>query len=73
MEPRGPARGVHSNRGVKYHVWPEGCVAAKSPLGLPWLPLESIAPAVVFMASDDASMVSGAAYDVTEGTANNTA
>ncbi|WP_210238959.1 SDR family oxidoreductase [Mesorhizobium sp. B4-1-3] len=29
----------------------------KSPLGLAWLLPESIAPAVVFLASDDASMV----------------
>lgn len=47
---------------------------AKSPLGVPWLPPESIAPAVVFLASDDAYMVSGAAYDVTGGdSANNVA
>jgi len=47
---------------------------AKSPLGVPWLPPESIAPAVVFLASDDAYMVSGATYDVTGGdSANNTA
>jgi len=47
---------------------------AKSPLGLPWLPPEAIAPVVVFLASDDAAMVSGAAYDVTGGdSANNTA
>lgn len=49
-------------------------LAAKSPLGLPWLPPESIAPAVVFLASDDAYLVSGATYDVTGGdSANNTA
>jgi len=49
-------------------------LAAKSPLGLPWLPPESIAPAVVFLASDDAHLVSGAAYDVTGGdNANNMA
>ncbi|TFL13034.1 NAD(P)-dependent oxidoreductase [Pusillimonas caeni] len=49
-------------------------LAAKSPLGLPWLPPESIAPAVVFLASDDAYLVSGAAYDVTGGdSANNMA
>ncbi|MBE2210368.1 MAG: mycofactocin-coupled SDR family oxidoreductase [Xanthomonadaceae bacterium] len=47
---------------------------AKSPLGLPWLPPEAVAPVVVFLASDDAAMVSGAAYDVTGGdSANNTA
>lgn len=49
-------------------------LAAKSPLGMPWLPPESIAPAVVFLASDDAYMVSGATYDVTGGdSANNAA
>ncbi|KAA5921764.1 mycofactocin-coupled SDR family oxidoreductase [Achromobacter xylosoxidans] len=49
-------------------------LSAKSPLGVPWLPPESIAPAVVFLASDDACMVSGATYDVTGGdSANNTA
>ncbi|MHC6226348.1 SDR family NAD(P)-dependent oxidoreductase [Pseudomonas sp. X10] len=49
-------------------------LTAKSPLGVPWLPPESIAPAVVFLASDDAYMVSGATYDVTGGdSANSTA
>jgi NAD(P)-dependent dehydrogenase (short-subunit alcohol dehydrogenase family) len=49
-------------------------LAAKSPLGVPWLPAEAIAPAVVFLASDDAYMVSGATYDVTGGdSANNSA
>lgn len=49
-------------------------LAAKSPLGVAWLPPETIAPAVVFLASDEACMVSGAAYDVTGGdSANNTA
>ena len=46
-------------------------LAAKSPLGVPWLPPESIAPAVVFLASDDAYMVSGATYDVTGGDSAN--
>ncbi|SEJ49093.1 MULTISPECIES: SDR family NAD(P)-dependent oxidoreductase [unclassified Variovorax] len=46
----------------------------KSPLGVPWLPPEAIAPVVVFLASDDAYMVSGATYDVTGGdSANNSA
>ncbi len=49
-------------------------LSAKSPLGVPWLPPESIAPAVVFLASDEAYMVSGATYDVTGGdSANNSA
>jgi len=49
-------------------------LSAKSPLGVPWLPADAIAPAVVFLASDDAYMVSGATYDVTGGdSANNSA
>jgi len=49
-------------------------LTAKSPLGVAWLPPESIAPAVVFLASDEASMVSGATWDVTGGdSANNCA
>jgi SDR family mycofactocin-dependent oxidoreductase len=47
---------------------------AKSPLGVPWIEPEAIAPAVVFLASDEAYMVSGATYDVTGGdSANNAA
>jgi NAD(P)-dependent dehydrogenase (short-subunit alcohol dehydrogenase family) len=46
-------------------------LTAKSPLGVPWLPPESIAPAVVFLASNDAYMVSGATYDVTGGDSAN--
>jgi NAD(P)-dependent dehydrogenase (short-subunit alcohol dehydrogenase family) len=47
---------------------------AKSPLGVPWIEPEAIAPAIVFLASDEAYMVSGATYDVTGGdSANNTA
>ena len=46
----------------------------KSPLGVPWIEPEDIAPAVVFLASEAARMVSGATYDVTGGdSANNTA
>lgn len=50
--------------------------AAKSketstPLGVPWLQPEDVAPAVVFLASDDARMVTGASYDVTGGESAN--
>ena len=38
-----------------------------SPLEVPWLSPDQIAPAVVFLASDGAAMVTGAAYDVTGG------
>jgi len=44
---------------------------AKSPFGIPWIEPEAIAPAVVFLASDDAAMVSGATYDVTDGDSAN--
>lgn len=44
---------------------------AKSPLGIPWIEPEAIAPVVVFLASDDAYMVSGATYDVTGGDSAN--
>jgi SDR family mycofactocin-dependent oxidoreductase len=42
-------------------------LAASSPLGVPWIEPEDVAPVVVFLASDDARMVSGATYDVTAG------
>jgi NAD(P)-dependent dehydrogenase (short-subunit alcohol dehydrogenase family) len=44
---------------------------AKTPLGVPWIEPEAIAPIVVFLASDDAFMVSGATYDVTGGDSAN--
>jgi len=47
---------------------------AKTPLGVPWIEPEAVAPVVVFLASDEACMVSGATYDVTGGdSANNAA
>lgn len=46
-------------------------LAAKSPLGVPWIEPEDVAPAVVFLASDAARMVSGATYDVTGGDSAN--
>jgi NAD(P)-dependent dehydrogenase (short-subunit alcohol dehydrogenase family) len=44
---------------------------AKSPLGVPWIEPQDIAPAVIFLASDAAHMVSGATYDVTGGDSAN--
>jgi NAD(P)-dependent dehydrogenase (short-subunit alcohol dehydrogenase family) len=44
---------------------------AKSPLGVPWIEPEAVAPAAVFLASDEAFMVSGATYDVTGGDSAN--
>jgi NAD(P)-dependent dehydrogenase (short-subunit alcohol dehydrogenase family) len=46
-------------------------LSAKSPLGVPWIEPEAIASAVVFLASDEAYMVSGATYDVTGGDSAN--
>jgi NAD(P)-dependent dehydrogenase (short-subunit alcohol dehydrogenase family) len=38
-----------------------------SPLGVPWIKPEDVAPMVVFLASDAARMVSGASFSVTGG------
>jgi SDR family mycofactocin-dependent oxidoreductase len=49
-------------------------LATRTPLGVPWIEPEDVAPVVVFLASDAARMVSGATYDVTGGdSARNTA
>jgi NAD(P)-dependent dehydrogenase (short-subunit alcohol dehydrogenase family) len=49
-------------------------LAARTPLGVPWIEPEDVASVVVFLASDAARMVSGATYDVTAGdSAHNTA
>ena len=42
-------------------------LTASSPLGVPWIEPEDVAPVVVFLASDEARMVSGATYDATAG------
>jgi NAD(P)-dependent dehydrogenase (short-subunit alcohol dehydrogenase family) len=42
-------------------------LASSSPLGVPWIEPEDVAPVVIFLASDEARMVSGATYDVTAG------
>jgi NAD(P)-dependent dehydrogenase (short-subunit alcohol dehydrogenase family) len=39
----------------------------QTPLGVPWIEPEDVAPAVVFLASDEARMVSGSTIDVTGG------
>ncbi|WP_428378032.1 SDR family NAD(P)-dependent oxidoreductase [Lichenicoccus sp.] len=46
-------------------------LAAKSPLGVPWIAPEDVAPMVVFLASDEARMVSGGTYAVTAGDSAN--
>ena len=40
---------------------------AKTPLSVPWVEPEAVAPTVVFLASDDARMISGASFEVTGG------
>lgn len=42
-----------------------------TPLDVPWLQPEDVAPVVVFLASDEAHMVTGATYDVTGGDSAN--
>ena len=46
-------------------------LAKKSPLGVPWIAPEDVAPMVVFLASDEARMVSGASFPVTAGDSAN--
>ncbi len=46
-------------------------LAAKSPLGVPWIAPEDVAPMVVFLASDEARMVSGGTFPVTAGDSAN--
>jgi NAD(P)-dependent dehydrogenase (short-subunit alcohol dehydrogenase family) len=49
----------------------ERLLAAKSPLGVPWIDPADIAPVVAFLASDEARMVSGASFAVTAGDSAN--
>lgn len=42
-------------------------LAAKLPLGVPWISPDDVAPAVVYLASDAARMVSGTALSITGG------
>ena len=46
-------------------------LTAKTPLGVPWIDPEDVAPAVVFLASDGARMVSGTSLAVTGGDSAN--
>jgi NAD(P)-dependent dehydrogenase (short-subunit alcohol dehydrogenase family) len=46
-------------------------LAARSPLGVPWIDPADIAPIVAFLASDEARMVSGASFAVTAGDSAN--
>jgi NAD(P)-dependent dehydrogenase (short-subunit alcohol dehydrogenase family) len=46
-------------------------LAAKSPLGVPWIDPDDVAPMVVFLASDEARMVSGGTFPVTAGESAN--
>lgn len=43
----------------------------KSPLGVPWIDPNDVAPVVVFLASDEARMVSGASFPATAGDSAN--
>ncbi len=46
-------------------------LGAKSPLGVPWIDPEDVAPMVVFLASEEARMVSGGTFPVTAGESAN--
>jgi NAD(P)-dependent dehydrogenase (short-subunit alcohol dehydrogenase family) len=49
-------------------------LAARSPLGVPWIDPEDVAPVVVFLASEAARMASGSTFEITGGdSARNTA
>ncbi len=43
----------------------------KTPLGVPWVEPEDVAPAYLWLASDEARMVTGASFDVTGGDSAN--
>ena len=45
----------------------KAALTKKSPLGVPWIDPDDIAPMVVFLASDEAKMVSGGSFPVTAG------
>lgn len=65
-------RALIAETGIRPPAHPSESEAAAAskihiPLDVPWLKPEDVAPAVAFLASDGASMISGAAYDVTGG------
>jgi NAD(P)-dependent dehydrogenase (short-subunit alcohol dehydrogenase family) len=65
-------RALIAQTGIKPPEHPSEAEAAAAskifiPLGVPWLKPEDVAPAVAFLATDDAYMISGATYDVTGG------
>jgi NAD(P)-dependent dehydrogenase (short-subunit alcohol dehydrogenase family) len=49
----------------------KAALTAKSPIGVPWISPEDIAPAVVFLASEAARMISGTSLAVTGGDSAN--
>jgi NAD(P)-dependent dehydrogenase (short-subunit alcohol dehydrogenase family) len=48
----------------------EGLIA-KTPLGVPWIDPDDVAPTVVFLASDGARMITGASFEITGGDSAN--
>jgi len=46
-------------------------LAAKTPLGVPWIDPDDVAPTVVFLASEGARMITGASIEVTGGDSAN--
>ena len=46
-------------------------LTAKTPLGVPWINPDDVAPVVAFLASDEARMISGASFAVTAGDSAN--
>jgi NAD(P)-dependent dehydrogenase (short-subunit alcohol dehydrogenase family) len=46
-------------------------LTAKNPLGVPWIEAADVAPLVVFLASDEARMVSGTSFAATAGDSAN--
>jgi NAD(P)-dependent dehydrogenase (short-subunit alcohol dehydrogenase family) len=63
--------GMPTGDETKDEATAKAALLKKSPLGVPWINPDDIAPAVVFLASDEARMVSGASYEVTGGDSAN--